>query len=98
MSNPNPIAIEIRRLREEAGLSIAALARKAGLSAAAVGSYERGDRRIPAHRADQILAVLDAQIGVVPLGMDMEAVLGELVKLREFRRQVLAGYAQQQAA
>lgn len=52
----------------------------------------------PAHRADQILAVLDAQTGVIPLGMDMEAVLGELVELRAFKRQVVDAVAMQQAA
>lgn len=98
MTTQPSIGQQIREMREQRGLSIAQLARQAGISQAALGSYERGDRRAPIHQLDKVLAVLDAQLAVVPRGMDIENLLTELWRLREFEAQITSRLDQQQAA
>lgn len=61
MNNPEPsFGQELRRLRQAAGLSQEELAECAGLTAAAVGALERGERRYPyPHTVRALASALD---------------------------------------
>lgn len=70
MATPDPIGVELRRLREARGWSLDAVAAHTNgrFSSVAVGSYERGDRRPSTVRVRELLAVYGCTLAVVHPG------------------------------
>lgn len=67
---PHPICKQIRELRRAAGLSLTEAANRTGVPAIVLGSYERGDRKPPLTKVDEILAGYGYVLAAVPNGFD----------------------------
>ena len=64
----HPIYNKLRQLREAAELTLPAAAEQMKVSAAALGSWERGDRRPSLARVDEILHHFGYELRVVAIG------------------------------
>jgi transcriptional regulator with XRE-family HTH domain len=67
---PDPIIVELTRVRRERGWSAAELGRRIGLSQAAITSYERGDRNPPLSTVRVLAGTLDHLLSVRPADDD----------------------------
>jgi transcriptional regulator with XRE-family HTH domain len=65
---PHPIALQIRKLRKAAGLSLQKIEETRGIPADVIGSYERGDREPSAYKLDTILRLFGYELRAVPIG------------------------------
>ncbi len=63
-SSPGPLGAQIRRLRLSRGLSLAALARRAGTSAPALHRYESGWDRFEVATLRKIASALEARLDI----------------------------------
>jgi len=63
-SSATPLGHQIRRLREERGWTLAALARRAGTSAPALHRYENGWDRFRADTLRKVAGALGARLDV----------------------------------
>lgn len=84
----HPACRQMRDLRIAAGLSLAQARDIIGMSDVALGSYERGDRQPPLHRAETILNGYGYTLVAVPKDFDA-------VRLRSDMAQELRAIANQ---
>jgi transcriptional regulator with XRE-family HTH domain len=90
--NRHPIAAHLRRLRDNAHLSLAQFRDLHGVDDVTLGNYERGDRQPNLWQTDHILAAHGHKLAVVPTDFDVDKAVRELAELRLFRAQVVAAY------
>lgn len=61
------VCTTMRELRKAVGLSLADIQERYGINAVVLGSYERGDRNPPLHKAEAILRQYGYTLAAVPL-------------------------------
>lgn len=70
MTDPADLGDQLRRIREAAGLTLQRAADRADISAACIGSWERGDRTPPVDRLTQYLALYGLTLTIGPSSPD----------------------------
>ena len=88
-SKIHPLCVQIRQLRLAARISLTEAEKLTGISAVALGSYERGDRVPPLTRVDHILAGFGYRLAAVPVDFDAVRLPSDMAKeLRSIADQI----------
>jgi transcriptional regulator with XRE-family HTH domain len=74
----HPVCAQMRALRVAAGLSLNEAADRIGISAIALGSYERGDRNPPLQRLEQIFRAYGYTVVAAPHELNAVRLPGDM--------------------
>lgn len=88
-SEPHPICKQLRDLRYARRESLDQASKRIGLSAVAIGSYERGERQPPLPRLEQVFNAYGYTIVAVPKDFDATRLTGNMIReLRQIANQL----------
>ncbi|MER7278337.1 helix-turn-helix transcriptional regulator [Dactylosporangium sp. NPDC000244] len=76
----DPLRTRLRELRTQHNLSLEGAARKSGLAAVVIGSYERGDRRPTPDALRKLLRVYGYKLAFVPVDAPVETGVADTLR------------------